>query len=631
MKKKNQSANKKYSRSDKTQKNLRKRAEELLAGKSKTKKLDKTFLDTPHADEEPHKNQFQRVHPEINEQAKTDIKSLIHELRVHRIELEMQNEELRKAQLELEESRSKYSDLYDFAPLGYCTLDKNGIILEINLTGATMLGVEKKYLIKKRFSQYIASENQDSFYSFRKRLIATNARQTCELRVLRKDGKPFYAQLEGVAMFNSSIPQPALRVSAHTTRSEGNFSHFRVAMLDITERKQAEEEMLRAQKLESLGVLAGGIAHEFNNLLTVILGNVSLARMITNPEVNIFQRLVEVEKVTLRAKGLTEQLLTFAKGGAPIKTVTISMAEIIKDSVRFALTGSDVNYRLYMPDPSTEPSSLVGTDSGSGLWPVEVDEGQIAQVINNLIINAKQAMPDGGMIKVSAENINLKPGHALYLKEGRYVKVTIQDQGIGIPKQHINRIFDPYFTTKQRGSGLGLAAAYSIIKSHGGCITVDSDLGVGTTFVIYLPASEKEIFEKVKREGKTLLVKGKILVMDDDEVVREIVGEMLYHIGCEVEFATDGREAIELYKRARESEKSFDAVILDLTVPGAMGGKDAMKILLQIDPDVRAIVSSGYSNDPVMTEFSEYGFSGVVAKPYKIDELSEALHKVIKG
>jgi CheY-like chemotaxis protein len=261
---------------------------------------------------------------------------------------------------------------------------------------------------------------------------------------------------------------------------------------------------------------------------------------------------------------------------------------------------------------------------------VDVDEGQIAQVINNLIINAKQAMPSGGVIDVSVENINLRPGHSLNLRDGRYVKIVFRDQGIGIPKQHLDRIFDPYFTTKQKGSGLGLAAAYSIIKSHGGCITVDSELGVGTTFAIYLPASEKELSEELKREGKALFVKARILVMDDDEVVREIVGEMLHHIGCEADFATDGAEAIELYKRARESDVPFDAVILDLTVPGGMGGKEAMKILLQIDPDVRAIVSSGYSNDPVMTQFSEYGLRGVVAKPYKIDELSEVLHRVIR-
>jgi CheY-like chemotaxis protein len=326
--------------------------------------------------------------------------------------------------------------------------------------------------------------------------------------------------------------------------------------------------------------------------------------------------LVEVEKATLRAKRLTEQLLTFAKGGAPIKK-TISIAELIKDSVRLALVGSNVSCEFFMPE---------------NLWSAEADEGQLSQVINNLIINAKQAMPNGGIINVSVENINLEsePGHALYLKDGRYVKITVQDQGIGIPKQHLNRIFDPYFTTKQKGSGLGLAACYSIIKNHDGYITVDSELGVGTTFTIYLPSSEREISEKADKEEKALLVNGKILVMDDEEVVREIIGEMLYHIGCEVEFAIDGQEAIELYKRARESEKPFDAVILDLTVPGGMGGKDAMKALLQIDPGVRAVVSSGYSSDPIMSEFEGYGFRDVLAKPYNLGELSKTLNQVIK-
>jgi len=417
---------------------------------------------------------------------------------------------------------------------------------------------------------------------------------------------------------------------------------------DVSERKRMEEELIKAQKLESVGVLAGGIAHDFNNLLTAILGNISLARMYADPKDKMFERLTEAEKVSLRAKDLTQQLLTFAKGGAPVKRVTY-IGELIKDSASFAVRGSNVRCEFSIPDdpstssgqapstssgqaPSTGASTELGEGSGQALWWVEVDEGQMSQVINNVVINAQQAMPEGGIIKVRAENMTVGAGFkpAPTIEDGKYVKITIEDRGIGIPKEHLPKIFDPYFTTKQKGSGLGLATAYSIIKKHDGFITVESKVGVGTTFYIYLPASQKEILRK--EEGEKLLVgKGKILVMDDEKVVREVAGNMLDILGHEVEFASDGAEAIESYKIARESGQPFDVVILDLTVPGGMGGKEAIRKLLEIDPGVKAIVSSGYSNDPVMAEFRGYGFRGVIAKPYKIKELSEVLYNVING
>jgi CheY-like chemotaxis protein len=269
--------------------------------------------------------------------------------------------------------------------------------------------------------------------------------------------------------------------------------------------------------------------------------------------------------------------------------------------------------------------------SPDDLWPVEVDEGQMSQVINNLILNASQAMPDGGVIQVRAENVSMGAGFGLPLEAQRYVKLTIKDQGMGIPEEHLPKIFDPYFTTKSRGSGLGLATTYSIIKRHDGHITVESALGVGTTFTIYLPASENILPRQPLVEAKPVKGHGRVLVMDDEAIVRDVTGHILRHLGYEAAFARDGAEALALYTQAQAAGTPFDVVIMDLTIPGGMGGKEAIRRLREIDPDVKAIVSSGYSDDPVMAKFSLYGFNDCVAKPYKIQDLSSALQRVIKG
>ena len=384
-------------------------------------------------------------------------------------------------------------------------------------------------------------------------------------------------------------------------------------MLDITERKKAEEELLRAQKLESLGILAGGIAHDFNNILTTILGNVSMARMQVAPEGEPFEMLSEAETASIRAQKLTKQLLTFAKGGAPVKETT-SIKDILKESPSFVLRGSKSRCEFSIAED---------------LWPAEIDVGQISQVINNIVINANQAMPEGGIIQVAAENLIINAGHGLPVNPGRYIRISIKDQGVGIAEKHLKSIFDPYFTTKHDGSGLGLATTYSIIKKHEGHITVESRLGVGTTFHIYLPASDKAVLEK--EEVRLIKGQGRILVMDDEAPLRKMVGRMLKNLGYESEFAKDGAEAIRMYKEAQESEKPYDAVILDLTIPGGMGGKEAIKKLLEIDPEVKAIVSSGYSDDPVLSNFQEYGFKGMMPKPFESQSLSKVLHEVLKG
>ncbi len=386
-------------------------------------------------------------------------------------------------------------------------------------------------------------------------------------------------------------------------------------IIDITERKAMEEELLKAQKLESVGLLAGGIAHDFNNLLSGILGNVELAKMHSVHENKVFEPLEEAAQATLRAKDLTLQLLTFSKGGGPVKS-TLAVGDLIKESVQFSLRGSNVKCEFSIPQD---------------LWLVDADAGQLRQVVNNMIINADQAMQAGGSIRVIGGNVELGSLDVPPLEKGKYVKISIEDHGTGIAKEHLPKVFDPYFTTKQKGSGLGLATSYSIIKKHHGQITVTSVLGRGATFTIYLPASEGKVLTKEVKKEELLKGAGQVLVMDDDEAIRESSKKILMFLGYDVVVTHDGKNALDVYQKARASGKPFDAVIMDLTIPGGMGGKEAVAKLLEIDPGARVIVSSGYSNDTVMEQFLKYGFKGVLTKPYRIKDLSETIYRVIKA
>lgn len=712
--------------------------------------------------EETVKANFRDIPESLESLSPEESQRLLHQLQVYQVELEMQNEELRRAQLELEASRTLYFDLYNLAPFGYLILDEWSLIRDANLTFARMVGTERSELAGEPFTRFIDKADQDYYYLSRKQLWQTKNQEACELRLVKKDASCFWVRLEMTMVSDHNKGAPVCRavimdvtklkqaeevqktaqteleyrvcertselektneklqdqiaqrniteralqnseehfrkivdlmpiaIFGHTEKSiifantaatellraedtqdflgkalveflhpdnlvqfeqllksvlleriekktfsskfvsmAGEdidvelslmpFTHQNVPAVQITaynisERKQIEEEIIKAEKLESISILAGGIAHDFNNILTIILGHLSVARQRSSEKNEaIHSHLKEIEKATRQAIGLTKQLLTFAKGGTPVKSAAL-IEELIEETVMFALSGSNVSCHFQFADD---------------LMPVEVDRGQISQVLNNLIINAVQAMPGGGTIFISVENTTVHKKNNLPLQEGNYIKISVRDEGEGIPEEVRRNIFSPFFSTKSTGTGLGLTTSYSIIKQHDGYITVDSQMGVGATFIIYLPASSGVSVNwlNVNQEIKT--GRGRVLVMDDEEAILRLTGEMLPLLGYDTEFACDGLEAIALYTRAFASRKPFDAVILDLTVRGAMGGKDAVKKLLEIDPGVRAIVSSGYSNDAVLSNFSAYGFKGMVSKPYQLEELGGVLHQVI--
>ena len=385
---------------------------------------------------------------------------------------------------------------------------------------------------------------------------------------------------------------------------------------DVTERHRIIEERQKAEKLESLGLAAGGIAHDFNNLLTAILGNLSLALFTPKLEPKTGERLTAAKKASLRAQELAQQLLTFAKGGAPIKQ-TASIAQLVRDTVGFSLRGSNVRGEFDIPDD---------------LWPADVDAGQISQVVQNLTLNADQAMPAGGTVRVACANLELTTTNArLGLAPGRYLKIAVVDEGVGIPEEHMQKIFDPYFSTKPRGSGLGLATTYSIIKSHGGVIDVVSEPGKGSSFYLFLPASgEPPATAPAPAEFTPIEHRAaRVLVLDDEEAICALVTCTLEPLGYEVVETYDATTAIRRYEEELRAGKRFDVVISDLTIPGGMGGQEAVLRLRAIDPTVKAIVSSGYAMDPVMAQFREHGFCAMIAKPYEIDALSRTVAEVL--
>ena len=383
---------------------------------------------------------------------------------------------------------------------------------------------------------------------------------------------------------------------------------------DVTVKVREEEERVKWQKLESLGTLAGGIAHDFNNFLAAILGNISLAKQILDPGSKAVARLESAEKASDRASELAGKLLTFSIGGKPVRE-RISPGRVVRDSAMLSVHGTPVRCEF---------------DIAEDLWTTDADAGQIGQAIGNLVINSVQAMPDGGTVRIRGANVIVGQGELAYVKPGPYVKIEVADTGVGIPGRNMKRIFDPYFTTRENGSGLGLTTSYHIMKSHGGNLFVESEQGAGTTASLYLPASTECVARVVEAERVTAREgKWKVLVMDDEDLVREMEIGMLEHLGYEARGARDGSEAIGMYKDAAMGGTPFDLVVMDLTVPGKMGGKEACARLLGMYPDARVIVCSGYSSDPVMSDHAGYGFLGMLGKPFHMAELKRVVDQVI--
>jgi PAS domain S-box-containing protein len=507
--------------------------------------------------------------------------------------------ELERMQAEerLSEAETRYRTLFEQSPDGILLIDENGIPVEFNEAVHRQLGYTREEFKDLRISDIDPAESDAEI-----RKSITNVLKTGKSRFEVKH-KTREGEIRDV------------QVIAQKLVLSGK-AYLHAIWRDITDTRKMEEEFLKMEKLESLGVLAGGIAHDFNNLLVGILGNISLAKLNTDEASSVYERLLEAEKACVLAKGLTQQLLTFSRSGEPVKKI-VSIGEIVRDSCVFSLSGSNVKYVTSIPD-----------DIGH----VEVDAGQISQVMNNLLINADQAMPYGGAIDVRCADIVIEDKDMIPLAAGNYVRISIIDQGAGIPEDLLSKIFDPYFTTKQTGSGLGLATCYSIVKKHGGHIEVQSQVGTGTAFHIYLPAATVEKLPAIKTPAKRLVTgQGRILLMDDEEIVRFVTVNMLKQLGYEVETASNGEEAIEIYRNAVQEGRPFSAVITDLTVRGGMGGRETAEKLLDNDPAVRMIVFSGYSDDPVTSNFRDYGFKGFLCKPCQIEELSAVLHDVTEG
>lgn len=388
---------------------------------------------------------------------------------------------------------------------------------------------------------------------------------------------------------------------------DGNILGVVLVFRDMTEKQKLLEHTQRTDKLNSIGMLAGGIAHDFNNLLSGIFGYIDLAKETCSMESETAIYLDNALKVYARAKNLTQQLLTFSKGGSPLRK-TDSLAPILKESTQFALSGSRV---------------AASFDIAGDLELCDIDANQIAQVIDNIVINAAQAMPLGGTISISANNMEIESNEKNILRPGKYVHVSISDTGIGIPRSMVSRVFDPFFTTKQKGNGLGLATAYSIIKKHDGEITVESEQDKGTTFTIYLPVSEKAVAAGVEKNKHFHRGSGRVLIMDDEKYIREIAGKMVSKMGYSVECAKNGEEALKLLVSAAETKHPFSAAIMDLTVPGGMGGRETVSLVRKFDKELPIFVTSGYSEDPVMANPTEYGFTDRIVKPYRSSELTE--------
>ena len=510
---------------------------------------------------------------------------------------------LKQAEETLRKSDTRFNQLAELSGTVTWEVDAHGRYTYVSHVAEVVWGYQPAELVGTHY--FYDLHPAAGRAEFKAAALAVFARkesfQNLENIVLAKDGRQVWVSTHGSPLFNT----------------DGSLRGYRGSDTDITTRKLAEAELQKMQKLQSVGTLAGGIAHDFNNIMMGLFGNISLAKDGLAKEHPSHTLLEEAETSMNRAVRLTKQLLTFAKGGDPVKEC-VSLGALIEEVAKFDLSGSNVSL-VYQQAPD--------------LWQVEADRGQIQQVASNIIINARQAMAAGGHLHISLENAVMPAGAMASLPAGNYVKITIRDEGTGIEAKHLNRMFEPYFTTRPGGHGLGLATAYSIIHKHGGHISVASEPGQGTTFALYLPAiilPQPAEPEPPVVASSSMDRRANILVMDDEAVVRNIITLMLKSCGFTAATASDGHAALALYRQALEAGAPFDAVIMDLTIPGGMGGEETVKNLLALDPHATVIVSSGYADDPVMANYADYGFKGIATKPYTISELRAVLARVLQ-
>lgn len=524
--------------------------------------------------------------------------------------VEQLHEELEKNRAGLEYYKSLVEGTSDWI----WEVDANWVYTYVSPNVADLLGREPLSVIGKKFFLFMSEDEGRRVADILEELRAKELPITRLANInLHKDGRSVTLETSAVPIFDISDKLCGYRGVSRDITPEDKSDEARGGKAEETE---TAANALRSQRLESLGVLAGGIAHDFNNYLTGILGNISLAKyaMKKNDLDKAANRLTEAEKAIEMSQGLTRQLLTFSKGATTSEKDTIAVGGVIRKAAEFALSGSKARCR-YAIAPE--------------LWLVDADEGQIGQVINNIVLNADQSMPEGGVIKLTAENVILEQGNPDGIDSGRYVRISIEDSGCGIPEDSVKSVFEPYFTTKGKGSGLGLATALAIINNHRGFITLKSTLGGGSTFCIFIPPSGNLKAGDYKDADMTAPGSAKVLVMDDEEIIRDVLNEIFTTLGYSVEFAYDGAGALELYSAAMAAGKPFDLVVMDLTVPGGMGGREAVTRLLTIDSNAKVIVSSGYSGDAIMTNFRDYGFRGVVSKPYRIGDVSRVVKSVL--
>lgn len=509
----------------------------------------------------------------------------------------MLRDKIEAERIELEEKEQLVVTLRSIGD-GVITTDADGRIVLMNQIAEKLTGWQEHDSNGKLLSEVFHIINESS----RESIENPAAKVLQNDQVIQLENQTILISKDGTEY---NIEDSAAPIRTADNSIKGVILVFR----DVTEHLKKEEELFKSRKLESIGVLAGGIAHDFNNLLTSLFGNIEMAKMVLPKEHKAYQLLESSTRSVESATNLTKQLLTFSKGGDPIKE-TLSIGEVISESAQFSLRGSSTGLQLNIPQD---------------LWHVEADKGQLSQVIGNLVINAQQAMPQGGEITIDADNMTTAAG--------RQVQICVRDEGEGIEAENLDKIFDPYFSTKSRGSGLGLASTHSIITKHNGTIAVESILNKGTTFTIRLPASEeieKRGEDKVITESITESVTGaNILVLDDEEDVRNVIGMMLEQMGHQISYAENGAEAVVKYQQALQNDDPFDVVITDLTIPGGMGGQEAAQKILALNPQAKLIVSSGYATDPIMANYAEYGFVARAAKPYRLSELQQVVDQVL--